>query len=607
MIIQPLTGNSQQKTSTSTGRGIAPLISTSKPILERKTATRVQTQPQQEAGVFKVAGINFNLGQIFPQTSKEVSQIRVDPLSLKADPKKAIGAAWDSLKGAVMLEADRLKKTIGVQLNPKSTGTERAASQLEEISSRAGLVFAPISALFSAANEIPVLGSVSKLITIPFTAVGEGATSISNGLIDKLPISKQAKEQLKPGVGEIFALASQLALGKISEVGSKKVGELSKKYGLQDAITIKREAEKLAKSAQKEIKQGEAYTPEDLRNRIIGSDLEKTPEGKKLIKATFDAEKEGKKIQVGEKIVEQPKEVTSLEKIPSVETAPKYTSAKDFAEGAYSAKPEQKIGLIDSNKITARDPVEVTSKEFQALKADIQKNGFKEPIRVVMEKGKMTTVDGSQRLTVAQEIGMKVPTIINKGEVSGLKTISEIFEQNKAVTEKTPSKIARSIEQKAIEQKLTKGFEGLAGYDKVTIKEQARLAQKALSDVETARAIIRGEKSLPEGLRGTALITAAEELAKKTKNADLQYELANSPLVSETSLAAQELRLAAERQPDSLTLRLKELKKAREDAIKAKTGLTVDKAVKAEVENIRSKVKVPDKHDWGRFIQSIEC
>jgi len=174
---------------------------------------------------------------------------------------------------------------------------------------------------------------------------------------------------------------------------------------------------------------------------------------------------------------------------------------------------------------------------------------------------------------------------------------------------KTPSKIAKSIEQKAIEQKLTKGFEGLAGYDKITIKDQSQKASALMKDYEKASKVIRGIEPLPTGLRGTSLITAAEEYIKETGDAKLAYELANSPLVSETSAAAQELRLAAERQPDSLTLKLQELRKLREQAVQSKTGKKVNRAIQLEVEKIKTetKSKAPKKEDWSSFIKSIEC
>ena len=172
------------------------------------------------------------------------------------------------------------------------------------------------------------------------------------------------------------------------------------------------------------------------------------------------------------------------------------------------------------------------------------------------------------------------------------------------------SGIAKSIEQKAIEANMTKGYSEVAGYDPITIKDQSTRATDLINnDFETARAVIKGEKPLPEGLRGTALITAMEEHIKKTKNADLAYELANSNLVSETSFAAQELRLAAERNPDSLTAKFKEIKDAREKQFERRNKKTSTKAKQEAVKEIKDSIKksVSKRPTWEEFINSVTC
>lgn len=171
-----------------------------------------------------------------------------------------------------------------------------------------------------------------------------------------------------------------------------------------------------------------------------------------------------------------------------------------------------------------------------------------------------------------------------------------------------PSKIGESIEQKAIEQKLTEGFEGTAGYDVITIKDQAnRAAELVTGNIEQAKAIVRGEAPLPEGLRGTSLITAMEEHIRKTGDTKAAYELANSPLVSETSYAAQELRLAAERIPDSFTAKVQEIKRARQANIEKKGGM--QKQTKQVVEEIGTEIKkVSSKRpSWEEFINEVKC
>lgn len=170
------------------------------------------------------------------------------------------------------------------------------------------------------------------------------------------------------------------------------------------------------------------------------------------------------------------------------------------------------------------------------------------------------------------------------------------------------SKIGKSIETKAVEAKLTQGFENTAGYDKITIKDQAEKATNLINtSLDDARAIIRGDKPLPDGLRGTALITAMEEHIKANPNGELAYELANSPIVSATSAAAQEMRLAAERVPDSITARFQEIKAAREAALEKRGG--AKKQTKKVTNDIHKEITrtASKRQTWEEFTKSLTC
>lgn len=203
------------------------------------------------------------------------------------------------------------------------------------------------------------------------------------------------------------------------------------------------------------------------------------------------------------------------------------------------------------------------------------------------------------------------PTPIAPKAISDGSTTIPTETANTAETPPVPtgvSSIGKSIEAKAVEAKLTQGFDKTAGYDKLTIKDQAERATKLLNtSLDDARAVVRGDKPLPEGLRGTALITAMEEHLKANPSAEVAHELANSPLVSKTSAAAQEMRLAAERMPDSLTAKFQEIKAAREAALEKKGG--VKKAVKQMTDDIQKEIrkqKVTPK-TWSDFVEQIKC
>lgn len=187
--------------------------------------------------------------------------------------------------------------------------------------------------------------------------------------------------------------------------------------------------------------------------------------------------------------------------------------------------------------------------------------------------------------------------------------ITEVRHAPAPTPEQGVSKIGQSIEAKAVEEKLTSGFANTAGYDKITIKDQAeRTANLVNSDLERARAVIRGDRPLPAGMKGTALITAMEDYIKKNPDPDLAYELANSPLVTATSEAAQELRLAAERTPDSATAKLQELRQAQEKQAGGPKEIAARKKAVKEALPEANKVLLPKEElSWDRFLEAIKC
>lgn len=170
------------------------------------------------------------------------------------------------------------------------------------------------------------------------------------------------------------------------------------------------------------------------------------------------------------------------------------------------------------------------------------------------------------------------------------------------------SKVGKSIETGAIEKKLTEGFGGTAGYDRVVVKEQAQnVADLVNSDLNSARAMVRGEIALPEHIRGASLITGMEDYAVKNGDSEILRELAQSPLASETSRSAQELRLLAERSPDSPVAALQDIAKTREAMVSKRYGSlakakdTVSAQIKKEIAANRTK------ETWSSFIESIQC
>ena len=171
-----------------------------------------------------------------------------------------------------------------------------------------------------------------------------------------------------------------------------------------------------------------------------------------------------------------------------------------------------------------------------------------------------------------------------------------------------PSRVAANIEARAVEKGLADSFGEIAGYTPITIKDQAERATNLLnSDFEKAKRMIAGIEPMEPGLRGEMLVKVMEDYALRTEDAELLGLLANSPIVSETSVHAQSLRLLRERNPESPVDAIRSIAKVREENFIKKTKKTVEKAKKEVVDEIKKEVKKPTKESWDDFISSITC
>ncbi len=264
-----------------------------------------------------------------------------------------------------------------------------------------------------------------------------------------------------------------------------------------------------------------------------------------------------------------------------------------------SATPEQKAQIIED--------VKEKIKENPELMADPEISEFVNPLVNIPKAPTVEEAKAASEAKVASET-LNAEKDTNTGL---LEFIENTTLEPITVEESTPrgtSKIAKSVNQKSIEASLTKGFSELAGYGKITIKDQSERASSFIeSNLEDAKKVLTGELDLPKGLKGTALIKGFEDYLKKNSDTELAYKLANSPLITGTSEAAQELRLAAERDPDSATSKIQEIKKTREE----KLNKPKRDRIKKDVQKIKEASKEINltKEDlaWDSFLDSITC
>lgn len=88
----------------------------------------------------------------------------------------------------------------------------------------ANVVFAPISSVLSESEKVPVFGKVVKYgINKPFEWAGNAGSWVGKNVVNNLPISEDAKNQLREPIQELTALVAQIALGKAGHVAGTKI------------------------------------------------------------------------------------------------------------------------------------------------------------------------------------------------------------------------------------------------------------------------------------------------------------------------------------------------------------------------------------------------
>lgn len=185
-------------------------------------------------------------------------------------------------------------------------------------------------------------------------------------------------------------------------------------------------------------------------------------------------------------------------------------------------------------------------------------------------------------------------------------------------TASKPSKVSEDIKKLAIEKGLMSNEDLVAEYGTKNLKDQsAKISDILASGMKDARAMIRGEKPVPEGISPQLFFETMAELGNETGDAELLYDLKDSPLTTERSLHAQELRMSQGADPDSALANLRRAERAKKDAIpkvEKKTSEIV-KEIKKEVKKQKEpktakepRLKKPiTRETWNSFVDSIVC
>lgn len=524
--------------------------------------------------------------QNMPSTMKSLNELQTNPLSLQPAPQPtgALGylkqafaptvAIAKNIKNSFVSAYQSLKETKALDV-PNPDNAKLFGSFLSTAAKTVGAAISPITAVFQVANDIPVVGTASRLLSLPFNAIGDVTPELVGAAVDKIPneiMSPHAKEVVKPGLQEIITLAAQLAAGKAVDLAGEKGAELIKEYGAQDASTIIGKAKELA---QRETAKAPTESPTEQKTitpvpKEAFSQEAKTPE---------TSNTEG--VQPGE----WQKYFTDKTTNPRLD---KMVEEKAPNVKYQMMSPDDYLKEIDKSgkPLSQVEPLRVEKSKARML------NQGDHALPYLDYSGETFDQEGIHRMTAAKELGVKEVPVLTVDEPTG-----------------KVSGVARSIEAKAVEAKLTEKFKDLAEYNPSTIKEQARIFNDVVDNqgVDALREMIRGDRPLADGQKSFPFVVAAEEYLKSHPDADMAYELANSPHVTAASEAGSQLGLGQNREQDSATARLAEVRQAREARSENRTSPETRKAARS-VREQTEKVNLP-KEDlaWDKFLNEITC
>ena len=444
-----------------------------------------------------------------------------------------------------------------------------------------------------------------------------GAYGGAGGLEQNKSLKETGKEALKEaGIGAILAPALALTgvgLGKALRRGTpenkKLVDEtanelenLTNKKATPNDKNLLAHSFELGKTKEDIVKNAKKVAPEitpepqkpisEAVSKEKGiTELPKTPEPKipKELESIQKAKAEGKSFEEWANNI-----IKNKEKIPKSSEYKKYLKEQEN----YSKLIKEnwkKIKAIQNKykKITRETATPEQIRQEPIDRAKYQEL-YKERNKLLSQKTLAKSPEGAIKVHIGDK-GLKaqLKELWDKAKPV-VKPEIKPKETPKLETGKTPSKVAKSIEAKAIERKLTTGFKSLAGYNKKTVAGQAeRVANIINQGEDVISQHLSGEKPLPEDVNEGAFITGVDEYLTEHPNKQLQEEFANSPLVSETSKAGQTIRFLREREPDSATAKLIEAKKARIERAK-KLGKSVERNKRLIKNRIKPRLKVAE-------------
>lgn len=192
--------------------------------------------------------------------------------------------------------------------------------------------------------------------------------------------------------------------------------------------------------------------------------------------------------------------------------------------------------------------------------------------------------------------------------VPGKPTVFKIKDEATTPVGDTISGNAARIEARGLEKKLTEKMGDLPEYKSINMKEQAQEAANLITNnKKLAVDVIDGKANAPGNLKAQSVHQALEELAIKEGDGELLTKLAKSHVNTELSGSAQNLRIAAERDPHSAVEQIRQIRDARMKSAERRSKTTVAKEAKNITKKVDAATPKATKQDWASFVKELTC
>lgn len=187
---------------------------------------------------------------------------------------------------------------------------------------------------------------------------------------------------------------------------------------------------------------------------------------------------------------------------------------------------------------------------------------------------------------------------------------TEIKQAEPLINATKPAGSALKLQQQAVEKGIKEDFGQVAGYAEGSYKLEAQKAVQLVQDDPIhAMNVAMGRAAGDNPIHAVAVKNAVKETAIANKDFKTLQELANSPLQTQTSQAAQVLgaegytTYGASDPVKALT----ELKNARMNAIAKRAKSKPEKMVETTKKQIRQSKRPLEARNWDAFVKSLQC